>query len=103
MVCKICGLALVNELALAAHIDFEHPESHNALRQFGKWQTPALFISYNIHTHILHGNPIQNVDGQQSCEHKSAAAFAGEVDRLIHFKNIYHFSAKYNSYSIGQP
>ena len=102
MVCKICGLALVTELALAAHIDFEHPESHNALRQFGKWQTPALFISYNIHTHILHGNPIQNVDGQQSCE-QSAAAFAGEVDRLIHFKNIYHFSAKYNRYSIGQP
>jgi hypothetical protein len=58
MVCKICGLALVTELALAAHIDSEHPESHNALRQFGKWQTPALFNSYNIYTHIPHGNRI---------------------------------------------
>jgi hypothetical protein len=34
---------------------------------------------------------------------KVAAAFAGEVDRLIHFKNIYHFSAKYKRHSIGQP
>jgi len=34
---------------------------------------------------------------------KVAAAFAGEVDRLIHFKNIYHFSAKYKGTPLDSP
>ena len=104
MVCKICGLALVTELALAAHIDFEHPESHNALRQFGKWQTLALFISYNIYTRIFcMVIQYRMLTDNNRVNTKVAAAFAGEVDRLIHFKNIYHFSAKYKRHSIGQP